>query len=116
MSASLDVLIPTYDRPSALAVTLAGLAAQEMRDFRVVISDQSDEPVFDAPEVAARYPYVPTLRSALEALKPRPVTPYYSQMSADALQPNFGAAMTRQKEPAQAVADMASGIEQVLSQ
>jgi multiple sugar transport system substrate-binding protein len=72
--------------------------------------------VFDAPEVTARYPYVPTLRSAFEALKPRPVTPYYSQMSSDALQPNFGAAMTRQKEPAQAVADMASGIEQVLSQ
>lgn len=40
--AVLDVLIPTYRRPHALAVTLASLCAQQMRDFRVVISDQSD--------------------------------------------------------------------------
>lgn len=49
-----DVLIPTYRRPEALAVTLAGLAAQEGVDFRVVISDQSpagegaDHPLVDA--------------------------------------------------------------------
>lgn len=70
--------------------------------------------VFDNPEVQARYPYVPTLRSAFEALKPRPVTPFYGQLSADVLQPNFAAAMTRQKEPAQAIADMAAGMETIL--
>ena len=41
-----DVLIPTYRRPTALAVTLASLAAQTLRPFRVVVSDQTeDEPV-----------------------------------------------------------------------
>ncbi len=44
MSPAVDVLIPTYQRPAALAVTLASLAAQEMADFRVVISDQSKPP------------------------------------------------------------------------
>jgi len=39
---ALDVLIPTCNRPCALAVTLASLSAQTFRDFRVVISDQSD--------------------------------------------------------------------------
>jgi multiple sugar transport system substrate-binding protein len=72
--------------------------------------------VFDNAEIQAKYPYVPVLRTAFEALKPRPVTPYYGQMSAEALQPNFAAAMTRQKEPAQAVADMAAGMEAVLAQ
>lgn len=38
----LDVLIPTYARPAALAVTLTSLAMQELPDFRVVISDQDD--------------------------------------------------------------------------
>ena len=38
----IDVLIPTCNRACALAVTLAGLAAQSMRSFRIVISDQSD--------------------------------------------------------------------------
>jgi len=39
---ALDVLIPTCDRPDALAVTLAGLLGQTHPDFRVVVSDQSE--------------------------------------------------------------------------
>ncbi|MFF2029135.1 glycosyltransferase family A protein [Arthrobacter sp. NPDC058192] len=38
---AVDVLIPTCDRPAELGVTLAGLAAQQQSEFRVVISDQS---------------------------------------------------------------------------
>ena len=41
--AQLDILIPTYRRPAALAVTLASVAAQGFRPFRVVVSDQSEE-------------------------------------------------------------------------
>jgi len=37
-----DVLIPTYGRPAALAVTLTSLCAQTQRPFRVVVSDQTD--------------------------------------------------------------------------
>ncbi|MFN8075499.1 MAG: glycosyltransferase family A protein [Kineosporiaceae bacterium] len=40
---TLDVLIPTYRRPAALAVTLTSLTAQTLPTFRVVVSDQSDE-------------------------------------------------------------------------
>lgn len=50
----LDVLVPTKDRPGALAVTLAGLAAQTVSGFRVVVSDQSEHPVADEPLVAAQ--------------------------------------------------------------
>ena len=42
--AGLDVLIPTCGRAAALAVTLATLATQSYRDFRVVIADQSERP------------------------------------------------------------------------
>ena len=48
-----DVLIPSRDRPSALAVTLAGLAAQDDPPFAVTISDQSVSPVSDDAAVAA---------------------------------------------------------------
>jgi glycosyltransferase involved in cell wall biosynthesis len=41
--AHLDVLIPTFDRPAALAVMITSLIGQTHRDFRVVVSDQSDE-------------------------------------------------------------------------
>jgi hypothetical protein len=50
---SLDVLVPTKDRPGALAITLAGLAAQTVSGFRVVVSDQSDGgPAWDQPQVS----------------------------------------------------------------
>lgn len=38
----IDVLIPTYNRAGALAVTLTSLIAQEEQRMRVIISDQSD--------------------------------------------------------------------------
>ncbi len=40
---AIDVLIPTYSRPAALAVTLTSLCFQTFRDFRVVISDQTED-------------------------------------------------------------------------
>lgn len=43
-TSTIDVLIPTYRRACALAVTLTSLAAQDFREFKVIISDQSDQP------------------------------------------------------------------------
>lgn len=54
MSAGVDVLIPTYRRPGALAVTLAGLAGQTRPPTRVIVSDQSpDRDGAGGPEVDA---------------------------------------------------------------
>jgi GT2 family glycosyltransferase len=41
-TALVDILIPTYNRPAALGITLAGLVGQTFQDFRVVISDQTE--------------------------------------------------------------------------
>jgi GT2 family glycosyltransferase len=49
---TVDVLVPTRDRPESLAVTLAGLAGQSL-PVRVVIADQSRRPVADHPLVQA---------------------------------------------------------------
>lgn len=46
-----EVLVATCERPEALAVTLAGLAAQP--PSRVVVADQSSRPVWANPVVAA---------------------------------------------------------------
>lgn len=49
-----DVLIPTCNRPAALAVTLSMLAGQTMSALRIIVSDQSDGmPAWEYPEVAA---------------------------------------------------------------
>ena len=70
--------------------------------------------VFDDAEVKAKYPYVETLKASLQELKPRPVTPFYSEMSANVLQPNVGAVMVRQKSPEQAIKDITAGLKQII--
>lgn len=53
MTCDVDVLIPTTDRPCALAVTLGGLAGQTVTGSRIVIADQGAEPTIRHPLVAA---------------------------------------------------------------
>ncbi|WP_246860680.1 glycosyltransferase family 2 protein [Noviherbaspirillum sp. UKPF54] len=51
---AVDVLVPTCNRPYALAVTLAALHSQDFQDFRVIVSDQSEPgSAFEQPEVRA---------------------------------------------------------------
>ncbi len=51
---TLDILIPRFRRTTALAVTLTSLAMQDLRGFRVVISDQNDDrDVASVPEIQA---------------------------------------------------------------
>ena len=53
-SVTVEVLVPTCDRPAELAVTLSGLAGQADPAFAVVISDQSaGEPGWEHPAAAA---------------------------------------------------------------
>ena len=48
------MLIPTFNRPAALAVTLTSLCSQTFTDFRVIVSDQTEDyDVADAGEVKA---------------------------------------------------------------
>ena len=48
-----DVLIPTCNRPAALAVTLTALFAQNFPSLRVVVSDQGEAEACAAGEVRA---------------------------------------------------------------
>jgi GT2 family glycosyltransferase len=55
---AIDVLVPTCERPAALAVTLASLAAQPVAPLRIVISDQSRASAFEQAEVLAVLRYL----------------------------------------------------------
>lgn len=59
-AARVDVLIATCNRPESLIMTLAGVAAQTQRDLRVIVADQSDEPV-------GEFQTILTLRRVVEA-------------------------------------------------
>jgi GT2 family glycosyltransferase len=58
-AAAIDVLVPTCDRPCALAVTLTSLGSQTFSDLRIVVSDQSErEDSCAQPEVLAVLRYL----------------------------------------------------------
>jgi GT2 family glycosyltransferase len=52
-TAAVDVLIPTRDRPAALAATLATLIGQTRPPLRIVVADQGDRPALEDDVTAA---------------------------------------------------------------
>ncbi|MFM8319468.1 MAG: glycosyltransferase family 2 protein [Chloroflexota bacterium] len=50
---SVDVLLPTCNRPASLVMCLAGLAAQSLPTFHLLLADQSDPPALEQPVVQA---------------------------------------------------------------
>jgi glycosyltransferase involved in cell wall biosynthesis len=68
----IDVLVPTCERPAALAVTLASLAAQSFAPLRIVVSDQSAEPVFAHGEVLAVLRYLRATGRSVETWRHLP--------------------------------------------
>lgn len=60
MTARVDILLPTYRRPDALAMTLSGLATQTCTDYRLIVADQNESPVLACRAVAS-------LRRVIEA-------------------------------------------------
>lgn len=73
MSHVLDVLIPTCQRPAALAATLTSLIGQTWCDFRVVVSDQTESGAgADSPEVRAVRRVLHARGHAVEVLFHRP--------------------------------------------
>jgi multiple sugar transport system substrate-binding protein len=74
----------------------------------------SRQAVFDDPDIQKKYPYAKAAQASFDNLKPRPVTPFYPDMSANAIQPAFGQAMARQITPDQAIKQMADKMRQIL--
>lgn len=70
--------------------------------------------VFDDADIKAKFPWAKSAQDSLSSLKPRPVTPFYPQMSADAIQPAFGQAMAQQIKPDQAIKQMADKMRTIL--
>src|SRR4029450_12537882 len=70
--------------------------------------------VFDDAEIQAKYPYAKSAQASFGVPGPRPVTPFYPEISATAIQPAFGQAMARQITPEQAIKQMADKMRQIL--
>ncbi|HZU65965.1 MAG TPA: glycosyltransferase [Ktedonobacteraceae bacterium] len=58
--ATVDILLPTYNRLTSLVMTLSGVAVQTLTDLRVIVADQSEQPV-------EQEQVIQTLRRVIEA-------------------------------------------------
>lgn len=72
--------------------------------------------VFDDAEIQAKYPYAKSAQASLDNLRPRPVTPFWGQMSSDAVQPEFGLSFANKKDSAAAIKDMADKMRKIIKQ
>ena len=50
---SIDILLPTCNRLESLIMTLSGIAGQDLKCYRLIVSDQSERPSNDSPVVQA---------------------------------------------------------------
>ncbi len=64
--ATVDVLIPTYNRLPSLIMTLSGIAGQTLTDLHVVVADQSDTPVCQEPVLQALQRVIETRGGSVE--------------------------------------------------
>jgi hypothetical protein len=68
----IDVLVPTCNRPAALAITLATLGAQGWPALRIVIADQSDADACACAEVQAVLRYLRATGRIVDTFRRRP--------------------------------------------
>jgi len=71
--------------------------------------------LYDDPELVAKFPFLPTLKEGMQTAKPRPVTPYYQEVTT-AIQEDAYAALQGQKSPDQAVTDLTQKLNEIGSQ
>lgn len=72
--------------------------------------------VYADKEVQAKYPHFMTLYEVMTTAKPRPVTPAYPQISSEVIQVSLTAALTQKVSAAEAIRNIQTQTEKILSQ
>jgi len=70
--------------------------------------------VFDDADVQKKFPYAKRAQESFSSLRARGITPFWASLVNDAIAPNFGAAITKQKTADQAIKDMAAKMRDTL--
>ena len=68
--------------------------------------------LYDDPDLVKKFPFLPTLKEGMQTAKPRPVTPYYQEVTT-AIQEDAYAALQGQKTPDQAINDMTTKLNEI---
>ena len=83
------------------------ITIEDIQKFYVTQASQAPvlAKAYDDPELTAKLPYLPTLKTSIENAVPRPVTPFYPAVT-KIIQGNSYAAIKGDKSVDQAIADI----------
>jgi multiple sugar transport system substrate-binding protein len=114
----LNLAVSAFSKKQQSAVEFLKLASTQ--EQMKTMSTLSGEPpawadLYQDPDMVKKFPYLPTLKEGLLQAKPRPVTPYYQEVTT-AIQEEAYAALQGQKAPDQAVNDLTTKLNQIAAQ
>jgi multiple sugar transport system substrate-binding protein len=114
----LNLAVSAFSKKQQSATEFLKLASTEeqMKNMSML----SAEPpawadLYQDPDMVKKFPYLPVLKEGLLAAKPRPITPYYQEVTS-AIEEDAYAALQGQKSPDQAINDMTTKLNDIAAQ
>jgi multiple sugar transport system substrate-binding protein len=111
----LNFAVSAFSKKQATAVEFAKFATNQ-ENAKEMVGLTGNAPawpaLYDDPELVEKYAFLPTLKEGMQTAKPRPVTPYYQEVTT-AIQEDAYAALQGQKTPEQAINDMTTKLNEI---
>jgi multiple sugar transport system substrate-binding protein len=111
----LNFAVSAFSKKQKTAVEFTKFATNEA-NAKQMVSLTGNAPawtsLYNDPELVKKYPHLPTLLQGLQQAKPRPITPFYQEVTT-AIQDNAYAALQGQKSPDQAVNDLTTKLNEI---
>jgi multiple sugar transport system substrate-binding protein len=112
----LNLAVSAFSKKQKTAVEFAKFATNEA-NAKEMVSLTGNAPawtsLYNDPDLVQKFPHLPILLQALQAAKPRPITPCYQEVTT-AVQDDAYAAIQGQKTPDQAVQDMTNKLNEIV--
>jgi multiple sugar transport system substrate-binding protein len=114
----LNFAVSAFSKKQKSAVEFAKFATSE-ENAKEMVGLTGNAPawpsLYDDPELVKKFAFLPTLKKGMEVAKPRPLTPYYQEVTT-AIQTDAYAALQGQKSPDQAINDMTTKLNEIAKQ
>ena len=111
----LNFAVSAFSKKQQTAVEFTKFATNQ-ENAKEMVGLTGNAPAWTAlyadPDLVKKLPYLPVLKQGLLTAKPRPVTPYYQEVTT-AIQEDAYAALQGQKSPDQAVNDMTTKLNEI---
>ena len=111
----LNFAVSAFSKKQATAVEFTKFATSQ-ENSKEMVGLTGNAPawpaLYDDPELVEKFAFLPTLKEGMQTAKPRPVTPYYQEVTT-AIQADAYAALQGQKTPDQAITDMTTKLNEI---